>query len=34
VRRLRSKIEADPDHPRYLHTVRGYGYKLCEGDEL
>jgi DNA-binding response OmpR family regulator len=30
VRRLRCKIEADPDHPRYLHTVRGYGYKLSD----
>lgn len=30
VRRLRCKIEPDPDHPRYLHTVRGFGYKLAE----
>jgi DNA-binding response OmpR family regulator len=28
VRRLRSKIESDPDSPRYLLTVRGFGYKL------
>jgi DNA-binding response OmpR family regulator len=28
VRRLRSKIESDPNHPRYLLTVRGFGYKL------
>lgn len=27
VRRLRSKIEDDPDHPVYLSTVRGVGYK-------
>ncbi|HWY06146.1 MAG TPA: response regulator transcription factor [Candidatus Acidoferrales bacterium] len=26
VRRLREKIEADPDHPRFLKTVRGSGY--------
>ena len=28
VRRLRMKIEEDPDDPRYLLTVRGFGYKL------
>lgn len=28
VRRLRSKIEEDPDNPKYLLTVRGFGYKL------
>jgi two-component system alkaline phosphatase synthesis response regulator PhoP len=28
IRRLRSKIETDPDHPRYLRTVRGFGYQL------
>jgi two-component system response regulator RegX3 len=26
VRRLRRKIEPDPERPRYLHTVRGLGY--------
>ena len=30
VRRLRKKIEVDPDHPRYVHTVRGVGYRLAE----
>lgn len=25
---LRSKLEADPAHPRYLITVRGVGYRL------
>ncbi len=29
---IRKKIEADPDQPRYLQTVRGVGYKL-KGDE-
>jgi DNA-binding response OmpR family regulator len=28
IRWLREKIEADPNHPRYLITVRGVGYKL------
>jgi DNA-binding response OmpR family regulator len=28
---LRSKIEDDPAHPRYLITVRGVGYKLHLG---
>jgi len=28
IRRLRLKIEADPDHPRYIKTVWGVGYKL------
>ncbi len=32
VRRLRRKIERDPEAPEYLHTVRGYGYKLDWGD--
>ncbi len=27
--RLRRKIEDDPKNPRYLHTVRGIGYKLA-----
>ncbi len=28
VRRLREKIEPDPEDPRYLKTVRGAGYKF------
>ena len=28
MRRLRRKLESDPDNPQYLHTVRGYGYRL------
>ncbi len=28
VKRLRSKLEADPANPRYLVTVRGLGYKF------
>ncbi len=25
---LREKVERDPAHPQYIHTVRGVGYKL------
>jgi len=31
VRRLRRKLEADPDHPRHLLTERGVGYRLLSG---
>ena len=28
VRRLRTKVERDPKHPRHIVTVRGLGYRL------
>ncbi|MBI4861444.1 MAG: response regulator transcription factor [Candidatus Riflebacteria bacterium] len=28
IRRLRTKLEPQPDHPRFIHTVRGVGYRL------
>jgi DNA-binding response OmpR family regulator len=28
IRRLRTKVEADPAHPRHVVTARGLGYKL------
>lgn len=31
VARLRQKIEEDPDHPRFLVTVRGMGYRFQRG---
>ena len=33
IGRLRRKIEPDPDHARYIITVRGKGYMLCLGDQ-
>ena len=32
VRRLRRKLELDPDHPRHLLTERGIGYRLSSGE--
>ncbi|MFC1935846.1 FHA domain-containing protein [Chloroflexota bacterium] len=29
IRRLRLRVEPDPSQPRYILTVRGYGYKLA-----
>jgi len=31
--RLRKKIEPDPNHPRFVHTVRGDGYCLTTNDD-
>lgn len=28
IYRLRRKLETSADRPRYLHTIKGYGYKL------
>jgi len=33
IRWLREKLEADPSRPRYLHTVRGYGYRFEDAGE-
>lgn len=30
VRRLREKIEPDPQHPTYVLTIRGIGYKFAD----
>ncbi|HYN87976.1 MAG TPA: response regulator transcription factor [Ardenticatenaceae bacterium] len=32
IRWLREKLEADPNHPRRIVTVRGVGYKLVSGE--
>ena len=34
VSRLRRKLEADPDNPKYLLTVHGVGYRFVEPNEL
>jgi DNA-binding response OmpR family regulator len=31
IRRVRRKIESDPDHPRWITTVRGVGYRFEPG---
>lgn len=33
VRWLREKLEPDPSRPRYIHTVRGYGYRFEDAGE-
>jgi DNA-binding response OmpR family regulator len=33
IARLRKKIEEDPRHPRYIHTVHGDGYRLTAAKE-
>lgn len=30
IRSLRKKLEQDPEQPRYIHTVRGIGYKFVK----
>jgi two-component system phosphate regulon response regulator PhoB len=34
VRRLREKIENDPENPRYIRTVRGAGYRFETAEAL
>ena len=34
IRRIRRKIEVNPEEPRYLLTVRGVGYSFSEGPEI
>lgn len=33
IKNLRKKVEADPERPRYIVTVRGIGYKLGGGPD-
>jgi DNA-binding response OmpR family regulator len=34
INRLRRKLEADPAHPRYIHTKVGVGYFLAAQPEV
>ncbi|MDR2074208.1 MAG: response regulator transcription factor [Oscillospiraceae bacterium] len=34
IRYLRQKIEDQADHPKYVKTVRGIGYRIASGDEV
>jgi DNA-binding response OmpR family regulator len=29
---LRAKVEEDPRHPRFIHTIREIGYRFEESD--
>ena len=31
ISKLRKKIETDPDRPKYIHTIRGVGYRFNGG---
>ena len=33
VKRLRAKIEANPEAPMHIQTVRGFGYRFVPGEE-
>lgn len=33
IAHLREKIEPDPKSPKYLKTVRGFGYEFSTGDD-
>lgn len=33
IAHLREKIEPDPKNPKYLRTVRGFGYEFSTGDD-
>ena len=34
IQHIREKIEPDPKNPRYIHTVRGIGYKFAVDGDL
>jgi DNA-binding response OmpR family regulator len=33
IGKLRQKIEHNPSSPRFIHTVRGFGYRFADPDE-
>lgn len=34
IRYLRQKIEEEPDHPRFIQTLRGVGYRFADEEDL
>jgi len=34
IRMIRKKIEPEPGHPTFLHTVRGVGYRLADEQDV
>jgi DNA-binding response OmpR family regulator len=34
VSALRKKLGDDPSSPRYIHTIRGVGFRFASADEL
>ena len=34
INRLRTKIEKDPTHPKYIETVWGVGYRFTESEDM
>lgn len=34
IGRLRKKLAVDEDTPQYIHSVRGFGNRLCKPEEL
>lgn len=33
IRDLRKQLETNPSHPKYIHTIRGVGYKFIVPEE-
>ena len=33
IRYLRQKVEDEPDHPKWIVTLRGVGYRFASGEK-